>query len=143
MWRFRGTPHYLKQQAARLGITQVVADRARNNQEIYRISGLLAQLSERYALARKEGDRPILGPGEVRAISGTLEQCGIEADKLHMLAATAALMVDEAYAAFHIDPPQRPFEVLCDHDIPQILPLGDGTVGIPDNDLAPALNGSG
>ena len=53
LWHFRGTPHYLGQQAVRLGITPVLADRARNNQEIYRVSVLLAQLSERYHKARK------------------------------------------------------------------------------------------
>ena len=28
MWRFKGSPHYLTIQAKRLGITQVLADRA-------------------------------------------------------------------------------------------------------------------
>ena len=55
-------PHYLNQQGSRLGITQVLADRARNNQEIYRVSVLLSQLCERYHKARKEDGRPVLPP---------------------------------------------------------------------------------
>ena len=50
----------------RLGITQVLADRARHNPEIYRVSVLLAQLSERYHRARKENDKPMLFTTELR-----------------------------------------------------------------------------
>ena len=42
MWRFRGTPHYLDQQAKRLGITQVLADRAcRSMRDPLQIAGLI------------------------------------------------------------------------------------------------------
>jgi hypothetical protein len=131
LWRFRGTPHYLGQQAVRLGVTPVLADRARNNQEIYRVSVLLAQLCERYHKARKEDGRPVLALTEMAQVRGTLQQAEQECAKLHALAATAATMIDEAYAAFETDPPRRYFCVLSDFDTPTIpLPLGDGTVGI-------------
>jgi len=134
MWRFRGTPHYLGQQAARLGITQVLADRARNNQEIYRVSVLLAQLCERFHAARKEAGRPIFGGPELGQIRGTLQQCEQECGKLHALAAAAALMIDEATAAFDLPAVERDFAVLSNHDYPSIpLPLGDGTVGASAN----------
>jgi hypothetical protein len=131
LWRFRGTPHYLGQQASRLGVTQVLADRARNNQEIYRVSVLLAQLCERYHKARKEDGRPILAGTELAQVRGTLQQAEQECAKLHALAATAADMIDEAYRAFGTDQPPRHFLVLSDFDTPSIpLPLGDGTVGL-------------
>jgi len=130
MWRFRGTPHYLGQQAARLGVTQVLADRARNNQEIYRVSVLLAQLCERFHSARKEAGRPIFGGPELGQIRGTLGQAEQECAKLHALAAAAAIMIDEATAAFDLPPAERDFAVLSNHDYPSIpLPHGDGTVG--------------
>ena len=132
LWRFRGTPHYLSHQAARLGVTPILADRARHNQEIYRVSVLLSQLCERYHKARKEDGKPVLHRPELMQVQGTLAQAEQECAKLHMLAATAATMIDEAYRAFEIDQPRRYFDVLCDHDKPNIpLPLGDGTVGVP------------
>ena len=132
LWRFRGSPHHINRHAARLGITQVLADRARHNQEIYRISVLLAQLCERYHKARRDEDgRPAIGPHELKQIHGTLEQAEQECAKLHALAAASAEMIDEAYTAFDGGCPPRHFAVLCDFDEPHTLPLGDGTVGIP------------
>jgi hypothetical protein len=137
IWRFRGTPHYLGQQAVRLGITPVLADRARNNQEIYRVSVLLSQLCERWHKARKEDGRPVLPGPETAQVRGTLEQAEQECAKLHTLAATAATMIDEAYTAFALPQPARNFAVLCDFDYPTIpLPYGDGTVGAPTNGTA-------
>jgi hypothetical protein len=161
MWRFRGSPHYLDQQAQRLGITQVLADRARHNPEIYRLSVLLAQLSERYHRARKENGKPLLYTTELAQIKGTLEQCELELQKLHLLAAAADGMLDEAWHAFGCEPPERLFEVACgargrgqrtddattgDEPLDRepihartelrqlLLPFGDGTVGIPDDE---------
>jgi hypothetical protein len=131
IWRYRGTPHHLNQQGSRLGITQVIIDRARNNQEIYRVSVLLSQLCERYHKARKEDGRPVLPRPELDQIRGTLAQAEQECSKLHALAAAAAEMIDEAYAAFATQQPERHYAVLSDFDTPNIpLPLGDGTVGI-------------
>ena len=133
LWRFRGTPHYLGQQSSRLGVTPVLADRARNNQEIYRVSVLLAQLCERYHKARKEDGRPVLAQTEMAQVRGTLQQAEQECAKLHALAATAATMIDEAYAAFGTDQPQREFAVMSNFDVPTIpMPLGDGTAGVTD-----------
>jgi hypothetical protein len=131
MWRYRGTPHHLNQQGSRLGVTQVLLDRARNNQEIYRVSVLLSQLCERYHKARREDGRPVLPATEMGQIRGTLLQAEQECAKLHALAATAAEMIDEAYAAFEIGQPDRHYAVLSDFDIPSIpRALGDGTVGV-------------
>ncbi len=130
-WHFRGTPHHLRQQAVRLGITPVLADRARHNQEIYRVSVLLSQLCERYHKARKEDGRPVFPRTELEQIRGTLQQADQECAKLHALASTAADMIDEAFQAFDLEPPDRHFAVLCDFDSPVPMPLGDGTVGLP------------
>jgi hypothetical protein len=131
LWRFRGTPHYLSQQAVRLGVSQVLADRARNNQEIYRVSVLLSQLCERYHKARKEDGRPVLPMTELAQVRGTLQQADQECAKLHALAACASEMIEEAYRAFTLEQPDRHFAVLCDYDSPTIPLLnGDGTVGI-------------
>lgn len=131
-WHFRGTPHTLSKQAVRLGITPVLADRARHNQEIYRVSVLLAQLCDRYHKARKEDGRPVIPKPELDQIRGTLLQADQECAKLHALAATASEMIDEAFQAFGLEHPGRHYAVLSDYDIPTIpLPLGDGTVGMP------------
>jgi hypothetical protein len=134
MWRYRGTPHYLGQQAVRLGITQILADRCRNNAEIYRVSVLLSQLCERYHKARKEEGRPIFPTAELAQVKGTLQQAELECAKLHALAATAAAMLDEAWQAFDLPPGDRHFAVLSDFDpLPgPVLRNGDGTVGVPE-----------
>jgi hypothetical protein len=116
MWRYRGTPHYLAQQAGRLGVSQVLADRARNNPEIYRCSVLLSQLCERYHRARKEDGKPVFGRPEILQIEGTLGQCEQEAQKLHALAAAADTMLTEAWQAFGLARPERPYAVACSLD---------------------------
>src|SRR5262245_23150261 len=103
MWRYRGSPHHLNLQGGRLGITQVLLDRARNNQEIYRVSVLLSQLCERYHKARRVDGRPVLPATELDQVRGTLQQAEQECAKLHALAAASAEMIDEAYSAFEID----------------------------------------
>ncbi|HKI21333.1 MAG TPA: hypothetical protein VKA15_25795, partial [Isosphaeraceae bacterium] len=100
MWRFRGSPHYLDAQAARLGLPKILADRARHNAEIFRVQVLVSQLCERFHRARKEEGRPIFGAPERAQVKGTLEQAELELQKLHMLAAAAAAMLDEAWQAF-------------------------------------------
>jgi hypothetical protein len=152
MWRFKGSPHYLDQQALRLGITQVLADRARHNPELYRLAVLLAQLCDRYHRARREDGKPVFYSTELAQIKGTLEQCELELQKLHMLAATADMMLAEAWRAFGHEPPRRPFEILCNLEsngressdarkghgsldsAQPPFPLGDGTVGVSDDD---------
>lgn len=125
MWRFRGTPHYLNEQARRFGINQVLADRARHNKEIYQVSVLLAQLCERYHRARSGGraldcngnvEGPVFLGTQLAQIKGTLEQCEMENDKLHALAAASQAMLDEAWLAFGQERPARHFAVACDYD---------------------------
>jgi len=126
MWRFRGSPHYLDAQAARLGLPKVLADRARHNAEIFRVQVLISQLCERYHQARKEDGHPIIGQSELAQVRGTLEQAELELQKLHMLAGASAAMLDEAWKAFGFNLPNRPFSVLCDYDTP-VLPLGENS----------------
>jgi hypothetical protein len=118
MWRFRGTPYYLDAQADRLGISQVLVDRARTNAEIHRIATLLGQLCERYHRAPKEDGHAVVFPVELAQIQGTLGQAECELSKLHALAAAAAAMVDEAHRAFGLAAPQRSHRVACDFDQP-------------------------
>ncbi len=138
MWRFRGSPYFLDRQAARLGLTKVLADRSRHNAEIYRCQVLISQLCERYHRARKEEGKPVFGQPELAQVRGTLEQAELELQKLHMLAAASADMLGEAWMAFGFEPPTRPYEVRCDYDTPIIpLPLGDGTVGVENDCQSP------
>jgi hypothetical protein len=139
MWRFRGSPYFLDRQAARLGLPKVLADRSRHNAEIYRCQVLISQLCERYHRARKEDGKPVFANPELAQVRGTLEQAELELQKLHMLAAASAEMLDEAWTAFGLKSSERPYEVSCDYDTPY-LPLGDGTVGVPDLDAGSTLH---
>lgn len=118
MWRYRGTPHYLERQGDRLGLPKALTDRARHNPEIYKASVLLGQLCERWHHARKEDGAPVFLAAEIEQVKGTLAQCELELQKLHALAAAAAAMIDEAWRAFRLEPPGRPFAVSCDRDQP-------------------------
>jgi hypothetical protein len=111
-WHFRGHPHYLSQQVAALGISPILIDRARHNKEIQRVTQILCQLAEHYRKARRgENGEPTFGDRELQSVAGSLEECERETFKLHALAAAAAQMVDEAYAAFGIEQPRRPVKV--------------------------------
>jgi hypothetical protein len=116
MWRFRGTPHYLDAQADRLGLSKVLVDRARTNDEIHRISTLLGQLCERYHHAPKENGHAAVFPAELAQIRGTLGQAECELSKLHAVAAAATVMIDEAHQAFGLAVPERTHRVVCDFD---------------------------
>ena len=132
MWRFRGSPHYLDQQAKTAGNHPGSRRSRRHNPEIYRLAVLLAQLSERYHRVRRENGKPVFHTTELAQIKGTLEQCELELQKLHMLAAAADVMLDEAWRAFGFQDAQRLFEVTSDlgglrHDraaLPRILRTG-------------------
>jgi hypothetical protein len=138
MWRFKGSPHYLDKQARRLGITQVLADKARHNPEIYRLAVLLGQLCERYHRARKENGKPVFYTTELVQINGTLEQCELDLQKLHMLAGAADAMLCDAWQAFGFAKPRRSYEVQSISDTSTLL-FGDGTVGVSDA-LEPAID---
>ena len=116
MWRFRGSPHYVEQQGNRLGVSKILTDQARHNQEMYRISVLVGQLCERYYRTPKDGNRAIAFPAELAQVKGTLGQCEHELAKLHVLAAAAQVIIDEAHRAFGLVPPNRPFRVRCEFD---------------------------
>jgi hypothetical protein len=115
MWRFKGTPHYLNEQAKRLGVSQVLADRARNNPEIYRCALLLAKLQDCFQ-RKPKGEKFCVT--EAHYVEGVLEQCEQELQKLHMLAATADAMLAEAYRELDFVEPLRTFsvEVLPDRE---------------------------
>ena len=99
LWRFRGTPHYLGQQATRLGVTPVLADRAAT---IRKSTGFPFCWRSLRALAQgpqKDGRRSSAWPSSIRS-RGRCRKPSRNA-KLHALAATAATMIDEAYKAFN------------------------------------------
>lgn len=115
-WKFMGAPYYLDAQGSRLGVSKILTDRARHNPELYRVSVLVGQLSERYHWAPKEDGRPVILPDELFQAHGTLSQCEQELEKLHVLAAASQAIIDEAYVAFGLVPPARRFRVQCDFD---------------------------
>lgn len=102
MWRFKGSPNYLDKHAARLGITQVLADRARTNAEIYRVAVLCSQLAGRYHGAPKENGVPKFSAASLAQIRGTLDQCRLEHQKLQIITAATSEMIDDACEAFGI-----------------------------------------
>jgi len=139
VYRFKGTPFYLDRQAERLGLPRVLTDRARHNKEIHEIATLLGQLCERWHQARKLAGRAVFQGPELEQIKGTLGRCERELEKLHALAGTAAAMCDDAYAAFGLSPPERPFAILCDFDAPSAprppAPPADPPEEIPEGTL--------
>jgi hypothetical protein len=128
-WHYRGAPTYLTAQGRRLGIATILIDRAKQNKELYRVGTLLAQVCERYyrAPAGAPGQPPAFQPIELAQIQGTLNQCEMENDRLHALAAATHTMLDEAWLAVGLTPPVRHFAVMCDYDeITRAIPVPNG-----------------
>jgi hypothetical protein len=128
-WHFRGSPHYLSEQGRRLGLSTILVSRAASNPVIHKASVLLGQLCERWHKLRVEDGHPVIGFAERAQVRAALLQCELESDKLHALAATMHTMLDEAWAAYELPPPERYFRVSCDYD--------DSTAG----KTAPAADG--
>ncbi len=122
LWRFRGLPHYMAAQGDRLSLPRILTDRTRHNAEGHKVSALLAQLCDRYHKARKEDGHPVLYPTELAQVEACLGQCERESEKLHALAATAQAMIDEARAAFRLEPLHRRFSVRCEPDAEPTAP---------------------
>ena len=131
--------HYLGQQADRLGITP--GPGRPGPAQPGNLPGLgPARPALRAVPQGPQGRRPAGAAGcpSWPRSGARSQQAEQECAKLHALAATAAEMIDEAYAAFETEQPARHFAVLSDFDTPTIpLPLGDGTVG----DLGGAAGG--
>ena len=83
----------------------------------------------------------MFGAQELVPIKAALAQAETELNKLHVSAAAAQAMLDEAWDAFGSDAPDRHFEIISDFDSPNLytLPLGDGTVGAIDGDADGSL----
>lgn len=116
MWQFRGSPHYIDQQGKRLGVSSYIIDRAHHNPEISRVSALMRRLVEQYHSSRKDGETAVVLDCESAQVRGTLTQLAQEREKLHVLAAAADAMIDEAHRAFGLEPPERHFGIYCDFD---------------------------
>lgn len=144
LWRFRGTPYYLDQQGERLSVTKVLTDRARHNTEIYRVSTLMAQVSERYHKSPKDdGGIPHIVGMHRPEVRDTLLQCEQELQKLHVLAAAVQSMIDDASKACEIQLPERHFKITCVFDEPEDLPIvveADGGVLLKVDSVPPPLS---
>lgn len=124
LWHFRGTPAYLKAQGDRMGLDPILIDQARHSREIHYLSTILGQLHERYRSAIKGTLSEVAGlpPRDLAPIKASLEQGVRVRDKLHALAAASDDMLDEAYAAFGLTPPDRSTRVVCDYDSTEPTP---------------------
>ena len=143
MWRFRGSPFYLAKQAKRLGVDSEMVHASRHNAEIFKLATLVSQLCEHWHRTRKENGIPVFFAPDLERMKGTLRRSECEVQKLHILAAAADEMLAEAWEAFGLERPRQNFAILEETLPTNILPLGDGTVGIPDLELEPALSEGG
>lgn len=115
-WRCRGGPEYLEEQAIRLEVSQRVANEVKGNKQLHQIGTLLGQLQPRYYAGARRGEDREFSPVELKAVQGTLDQCEPEIARLHVLAAAAQAITDDAYRAFGLTPPVRQFAVTADSD---------------------------
>lgn len=115
-WHFRGSPHYIAAQARRLGLSVALLTRDKPNSEINGIGTVLAQLCSRYHQTPKQLGIPRFGAPELRQIRAALDQCEIQVDKLHTVAAASQAMLAEAYAELDLEPRSRYFSVACEFD---------------------------
>jgi hypothetical protein len=119
-WRTKGAPHYLKAQAYRLVLTPGTASHPRvlENRQNAKIAGLLGQVQRDYYNAPRYGDDRAFSSHQIRQIAGILEQCETELGKTHAIAAAGTAMVDEAWEAVGLTPPDRGFRIVAASDAP-------------------------
>ena len=117
-WVFRGVVHYLDLQCDRLGVNRVIGHRARNNREMGQIATLLSQLTDRHKVAyRPDGINPVFYPPDQALLRGIFNGAEERLQQLHVLAASADMMMDDAYKNFPpLTQPERLFEVNCTRD---------------------------
>jgi hypothetical protein len=108
-----------------------VAHRSRNNEELNKINTTLCQLADRYHHARKENGSPVLSRIDLDQCAAALGQSELQVARLHLLASTAAAMIDEAATALGLPLTKRPFEVLSDNAI-DAAPSANGHALVPD-----------
>lgn len=116
VYRFRGAPYYLDQQGDRLGVPKILTDRARHNPEIHRVGVLAGQLCERWHRAPRCDGVPAFGLPELAQVRGTIGQIEQEVAKLHVLAAAAQAIADEARAVYGFEAADHDYHVACAYD---------------------------
>lgn len=132
VWRARGAPYYLDCEAYRLGVTPVIAHRARQEPTLTFTSRLIGELHPRYEAARAVG-RPVQG-AELMQIRGALSKCEEALAQAVLAAAANIAMVDDVYRAFGLPLPRRTFELVSQFDAPvngQPAPVEPEPVPVP------------
>ena len=76
---------------------------------MYRVSVLVGQLCERYYRTPKDGGRAIVYPADWRRSRVLSASASWNWRRLHVLAAAAQVIIDEAHRAFGLTPPSRHF----------------------------------
>lgn len=113
-WRPQGAPYYLDQQRERMGLPALITEhpRVKDNRQLNRISGLTSQVCTNYFQGARHGDSRGFAEHQLATVRAVLVPCEAEIAKTHAIAAASVEMVDEAYAAFGIDPPTRNYRVV-------------------------------
>lgn len=111
-WRPQGSRYYLERQGRRLGVHADLIHHPRvlDNRQLAKISALMAEVCLNYYESPRINGRH--APWQVERAKGTLAACESEVQKTHAVAAAAAAMVDEAYAAFGETAPLRTYRVV-------------------------------
>jgi hypothetical protein len=112
VWRYRGVPAYVDNQARRFRATQLLAKVLHQNRELHKMEGQMGELSNRIMQQR---GLPLNEP-QIKDVMAILAQCERQVQGLHILAAAGAQAVDEAIAAFGLEMPPREYVVLSVFD---------------------------
>jgi hypothetical protein len=117
-WRPQGAPYYLDHQGERLGLSTLITEhpRVKDNRQLSGISMTTSQACSNYFGAARLGDDRTFSAAQRATVMNVLAPCEAEIAKTHVIAAAATQMVDEAYAAFGIEPPHRNFSVTVASD---------------------------
>jgi hypothetical protein len=117
LWRFRGSPEYLKRQTLKLRIPPNAAHRLHEDKELHRFSGLLAELCGRYhGLRVKDKGVAVLNPIERDQFRASLMVAKGYLDRMHLMAAAAEESLAEAWKAFGIEAPEKEIWVATIYD---------------------------
>jgi len=124
-WRPQGAPYYLTNQGQRLGFGWKVVEhpRVKDNRQLTRISNLTSEICRNYFEPHQHD--LAFSREQLACARTTLEIAEIEIQKTHAIAAASVEMIDEAYTAFGLEPPSRPYRVMLISEVTPVFPNHD------------------
>lgn len=119
VWRHRGAPHYLGIEGRRMALSDMYIKRAGTDSEVWKLNKTISALNESYhgLRSRRAGQLEGFPESEKAAAAQSIRHAEQSVQMFVCMAAAAQSMVDEANAAYGLDPVERDYQAVCTADL--------------------------